>query len=338
MKRRWKTSRAAASAIAISSLLAAPFSAAADESDFKDFVIATYETAMTLRALTKTQGNPDYDRLISECRYHLYKSMSVGAETGRWSDAERLIPKAEICSYTGNLKPETIEEYQNHWRDAERLAQKSTRGAIRQSSSPSASPPGQASVEKHSAPPSDDLVVSQKQPCYIGMPCKVAIEKRRPQAQSVDDAATTSSRAEASRQIANLRSATIDDLNATKREIISRSPRATKPFEVCEKSMRYPMEVSLITERATLSPNDLAAYQAKMALQSLRSCVCTIKTLENAFDSREAEENYIFIFEHLHASEAEISMSVAVRGLDERKIVATGTSALGVVDQCAAQL
>lgn len=337
MRRRWKTSRAAASAVAISSFLATPFSAAASEPDFKDFVIATYETAMTLRALTKTQGNPDYDRLISECRYHLYKSMSVGAETGRWSDAERLIPKAEICSYTGNLKPDTIEEYQNHWSDAESLAQKSSRGAIRQSSSPSASPQGQASVQKQSAPPSDDLVVSQKQPCYMGMPCKVTIEKRGPPAQSVDDTAA-SSRAEASRQIANLRSATIDDLNATKREIVSRSPRVAKPFEVCEKSLRYPMEVSLITKRVTLSPNDLADYQAKIALHSLRSCVCTIKTLENVFDSREAEENYTFIFEHLHASEAEISMSVAVRGLDERKIVATGTSALGVIDQCAAQL
>ncbi|OCJ64175.1 hypothetical protein A6U96_10295 [Agrobacterium tumefaciens] len=310
----------------------------ASEPDFKDFIIATYETAMTLRALTKTQGNPDYDRLITECRYHLYRSMSVGAETGQWSDAERLIPKAEICSYTGNLKLETIEEYQNHWRDAESLAQKTTRGAIRQSSSPSASPQGHVSIQKQSAPLSDDLVVRQKQPCYMGMPCKVTTEKRRPQAQSVDDTATASSRAEASRQIANLRSATIDDLNATKREIISRSPRAAKPFEVCEKSMRYPMEVSLITKRVTLSPNDLAAYQAQMALQSLRSCVCTIKTLENAFDSREAEENYTFIFEHMYASEAEISMSVAVRGLDERKIVATGTSALSVIDQCAAQL
>ncbi len=338
LRRRWKTSRATASAVVISSRLATAFSAAASEPDFKDFVIATYETAMTLRALTKPQGNPDYDRLISECRYHLYKSMSVGAETGRWSNAERLIPKAEICSYTGNLKPETIEEYQNHWRDAESLAQKSSRGAIRQSSSPSASPQGQASVQKQSASPSDDVVFSQNQPCYMGMPCKVTIEKRGPQPQSVEDAVTASSRAEASRQIANLRSATIDDLNATKREIVSRSPRAAKPFEVCEKSMRYPMEVSLITKRVALSPNDLADYKAKMALHALRSCVCTIKTLENAFDSREAEENYTFIFEHLHASEAEISMSVAVRGLDERKIVATGTSALGVVDQCAAQL
>ncbi len=339
MRRRWKTSRAAASAVAISSLLATPFSAAASEPDFKDFVIATYETAMTLRALTKTQGNPDYDRLISECRYHLYKSMSVGAETGRWSDAERLIPKAEVCSYTGNLKPETIEEYQNHWREAKNIARTSSGGMIMQSPGSSVSPQSKASVQNPPAPsPSDDVIVSQKQPCYMGMPCKVTVEKRGPQVQPVDDAAIKSSRAETSRQIANLQSATVEELNATKREIISRSPRTAKPFEVCEKSMRYPMEVSLITKRVTLSPNDLAEYQAKMTLQSLRSCVCTIKTLENAFDSREDEENYTFIFEHLHASEAEISMSVAVRGLDERKIVATGTSALGVIDQCAAQL
>lgn len=323
----------------MSSLFATPSNATTSEPDFKDSVIATYDTAMILRALTKTQGNPDYERLISECRYHLYKAMSVGAETGRWSDVERLIPKAEICSYTGNLKPETIEDYQNHWREAENIAQRSSGGAIRQSPGSSISPQSKASVQKQpDSPPSDDVVVSQRQPCYMGIPCKVTVEKRRPQAQPVDDAATKSSRTEASRQIANLRHATIEELNAAKREIVSRSPRTAKPFEVCEKSMRYPMEVSLITKRVTFSQNELADYQAKMDLHSLRSCVCTIKTLESAFDSKEAEENYSFILEHVYKTESQITMSVAFRGLDERKIIATGESAVDVIDQCATQL
>ena len=172
----------------------------------------------------------------------------------------------------------------------------------------------------------------------MGIPCKVTVERRSPLVQPVDDTATKSSRAEASRQIANLQSASIEELNATKREIISRSRRTAKPFEVCQKSMRYPMEVSLITKRVTLSQNELADYQAKMTLQSLRSCVCTIKTLEGAFDSREAEENYSFILEHVYKSEDQITMNIAFRGLDKQKILATGESAVDVIDQCAAQL
>ncbi len=332
MRHRRKTFRAAASAVAISSLLATSFKAVASEPDFKDFVIATYETAMTLRALTETQGNPDYDRLISECRYHLYKSMSVGAETGRWSDAERLIPKPETCSYTGNLKPETIEEYQNHWRDAENIARRSSGEAIRQSSGSSVSPQSRASVQRQPVPSSNDLVVSQKQPCYMGIPCKVTVEKRRPQAQAVDNAASASGLVEASRQVA-----TVEELNITKGEIVSRSPRTAKPFEVCEKSMRYPMEIALINKRLGLSQDQLADYQDKMAQEALRSCVCTIEKLERAFDSKEAEQYYTFIFEHLNSEDAQIIMDTAFRGLDERKVKATAVSAVNVVNQCAQQ-
>ncbi len=102
-----------------------PAAAQDGQAGYKDFIISTYETALLLRSMKNPKGNPDYDRLISECRYNLYHSMKSAAASGNWSEAKDLIPVAETCSFTGKVLPATTQEYREHWLQAEQSAMNS---------------------------------------------------------------------------------------------------------------------------------------------------------------------------------------------------------------------
>jgi len=329
-----KTLRLATSILVISTLPVARSHAAETQVDFKDYIIATYETAMTLKRLPLAQGNLDYERLVSECRYHLYKAMSSAATSGRWDDVKHRIPRVETCSYTGSVKPETIVDYQQHWLKADNASRDVPRAQANQPPKDTATPSTIKPQSQSSSAPSDDVVVSQKQPCYMGVPCKVTVEKRRPQAPDSQSSSASSSQPPSAAQEIDASVPPIEELTATKTAIVARSPRTERPFEACEKSMRYPMEVSLIANRLKFSKEQLADYQAKMTLQARRSCVCIIQKIEPALDSKEAEDNYTVVLENLHTNTTQFKINTAVRGFDEKKLIATISSVNGVISQC----
>lgn len=285
------------SAVALSLLLPTNSGATTNTPDFRDFIISAYDAAFTLKSLTTTQNNPDYDRLISECRYNLYNAMSHAAATGKWSETKHLIPPPEVCSYTGKLKPASVQEYQDNWTEAENVARRFSYGRT---------------TDNYSK--------------QIAVPKPVA-------GLSPDDTVSTPPKGMGTE---SLPMPTFEDLTAQKKEIVTRTSSTEKPFESCETAMKYKMEVALISKRLSFNEDELSRYNDDMRYKSRRSCICIIQKLTPALDTEESIEYYDAILENYNTNINQFLISAAIKGLDERKLKATLDSVVNVVSQCPA--
>lgn len=313
-------------------------SAAAQESqaDYKDFIITTYETALLLRSMKNPKGNSDYDRLISECRYNLFHSMKYAAASGNWSEAKDLIPVAETCSFTGKVLPATIQEYREHWLQAEQSATSSnSNSAAVVIPAPKKAEPAQKQRARAETKQNGGFVC-RSFPCHIPQWYIKQLREHHqdgaqngqssPQAGETPPAATN--RAE------NEFNSSFKELTAKLSEMESRSTFIKKPFEMCEQTMIALNQEDLRDRRVDLSSKEMRVLDDKFRHHARDTCVCAIAKVESSLESEDAEKYFAFTFENLLKPDSEIEVRSTVNGINYKRYKAIEQTVAQALRQC----
>ncbi|KAB2686789.1 hypothetical protein [Brucella pseudogrignonensis] len=313
-----------------------PAAASDSRVDYKDYIITTYETAMLLRSMKNPKGNPDYDRLISECRYNLYHSMKYAAASGSWSEAKDLIPVAETCSFTGKVLPATTQEYHDHWLQAERTAlNSSAKTDAAEIPAPKKEEPAQKQQAKTDTKPNGGFV------CH-SFPCRIpqwyvkqlrerhkdGIQngQRSPQVADTPPAATDPAESEFN--------SSFKELTDKLAEMESRSPFIKKPYEMCEQTMIFLNQEDLRVRRVDLSSKETRVLDDKFRHHARDTCVCAISELENSINNEEAEKYFAFTFENILEPDRKNQAKAIANGLDYQRFRDTEQTVAQAVRQC----
>ena len=316
--------------------LISPAAAQDGQADYKDFIINTYETARLLRSMKNPKGNPDYDRLISECRYNLYHSMKSAAASGNWSEAKDLIPVAETCSFTGKVLPATIQEYREHWLQAEQSATSSNSNSaaavIPAPEKPQTAQKQQAKTE----PKQNGGFVCRSFPCHIPQWYVKQLRERHhdgvQNGQSSPQAGETPPAAANPAQ--NEFNSSFKELTAKLSEMESRSSFIKKPFEMCEQTMIFLNQEDLRVRKVDLSRKEMRVLDDKFRHHARGTCVCAIAKVESSLESEDAEKYFAFTFENLLKPDSEIEVRSTVNGIDYRRYKATEQTVAQALRQC----
>lgn len=316
--------------------LISPAAAQDDQVDYKDFIISTYETALLLRSMKNPKGNPDYDRLISECRYNLYHSMKFAAASGNWSAAKDLIPVAETCSFTGKVLPATTQEYRQHWLQAERSAMNSgSKTAAAEIPVPKQEEPAQKQQTKTDTKPNGGFVC-RSFPCHIPQWYVKQLRERHqdgaqngqtsPQAAKTPPAAINPAE--------NEFNSSFKELTARLTEMETRSSFIKKPFEMCEQTMIFLNQEDLRERKVDLSSKETRVLDDKFRHHARDTCVCAISKLESSINNEEAEKYFAFTFENILEPDPKNQAKAIANGLDYQKFKTTEQTVAQVVRQC----
>lgn len=313
-----------------------PAAAQDGQADYKDFIISTYETALLLRSMKNPKGNPDYDRLISECRYNLYHSMKSAAASGNWSEAKDVIPVAETCSFTGKVLPATIQEYREHWLQAEQSATSSnsnSAGAV--IPAPEKPQPAQKQQAK-TEPKQNGGFVCRSFPCHIPQWYVKQLRERHqdgvqngqsgPQAGETPPAAINPAE--------NEFNSSFKELTARLTEMETRSSFIKKPFEMCEQTMIALNQEDLRDRRVALSSKETRVLDNKFRHHARDTCVCAIAKVESSLESEDAEKYFAFTFENLLKPDSEIEVRSTVNGIDYKRYKAIEQTVAQALRQC----
>ncbi|GAA5627292.1 hypothetical protein Brsp05_02579 [Brucella sp. NBRC 12953] len=313
-----------------------PAAAQDGQADYKDFIITAYETALLLRSMKNPKGNPDYDRLISECRYNLYHSMKSAAASGNWSEAKDLIPVAETCSFTGKVLPATTQEYREHWLQA---AQSTTSSNSNSASSlmPAPEKPQPAQKQQATAETKQNGgFVCRSFPCHI--PQWYIKQLRERHQDGVQNGQSSPQAGEtppaASNPAENEFNSSFKELTAKLSEMESHSPFIKKPFEMCEQTMIALNQEDLRDRRVDLSSNEMRVLDDKFRHHARDTCVCALAKVESSLESEDAEKYFAFTFENLLKPDSEIEVRSKVNGIDYRRYKATEQTVAQALRQC----
>ncbi|OYR11823.1 hypothetical protein CEV32_1357 [Brucella rhizosphaerae] len=312
--------------------------AAANDSrgDYKDFIVTTYETAMLLRSMKNPNGNPDYDRLISECRYNLYHSMKSAAASGNWLEAKDVIPVAETCSFTGKVLPATTQEYRDHWLQAERTAlNSSAKSEAVEIPVPKKDQTAQKQQAKTDSKPNVGFVC-RSFPCHIPQWYVKQLRERHqdgvqngqssPQAAETPPAATNPPESEFN--------SSFKELTHKLSEMESRSPFIKKPYEMCEQTMIFLNQEDLRVRKVDLSRKETHVLNDKFRHHARDTCVCAISQLENSINNEEAEKYFAFTFENILEPDPKNQAKAIANGLDYQKFKTTEQTVAQAVRLC----
>lgn len=313
-----------------------PAAAQDGQAGYKDFIISTYETALLLRSMKNPKGNPDYDRLISECRYNLYHSMKSAAASGNWSEAKDLIPVAETCSFTGKVLPATTQEYREHWLQAEQSAMNSgSKTAAAEIPVSKKKEPARKQQAKTDNKPNGGFVC-RSFPCHIPQWYIKQLRERHqdgvqngqsgPQASETPPAATNPAE--------NEFNSSFKELTAKLSEMESRSPFIKKPFERCEQTMIALNQEDLRDRRVDLTSKETRVLDDKFRHHARDTCVCAIAKVETSLESGDAERYFAFTFENLLKTDSEIVVRLTVNGIDYKRYKATEQTVAQALRQC----
>lgn len=316
--------------------LISPAAAQDGQVDYKDFIISTYETALLLRSMKNPKGNPDYDRLISECRYNLYHSMKYAAASGNWSEAKDLIPVAETCSFTGKVLPATTQEYRDHWLQAEQSTMSSnSKTAAAEIPVPKKEEPAQKRQAKTDNK-SNGGFVCRSFPCHIPQWYVKQLRERHqddaqngqssPQAGETPPAATNPDE--------NEFNSSFKELTAKLSEMESRSTFIKKPFEMCEQTMIALNQEDLRDRRVALSSKEMRVLDDKFRHHARDTCVCAIAKIESSLESEDAEKYFAFTFENLLKPDSEIEVRSTVNDIDYKRYKAIEQTVAQALRQC----
>ena len=306
------------------------------QADYKDFIISTYETALLLRSMKNPKGNPDYDRLISECRYNLYHSMKYAAASGNWSEAKDIIPVAETCSFTGKVLPATTQVYREHWLQAEQSATSAnSNSAAVVIPAPEKPQPAQKQQARAEAKQNGGFVC-RSFPCHIPQWYVKQLRARHqdgvqngqsgPQAAETPPAATNPAESEFN--------SSFKELTAKLAEMESRSSFIKKPFEMCEQTMIALDQEDLRDRRVDLSSKEMRVLDDKFQHHARDTCVCAIAKVESSLESEDAEKYFAFTFENLLKPDSEIEVRSTVNGIDYKRYKTTEQTVAQALRQC----
>jgi len=306
------------------------------QADYKDFIITTYETAMLLRSMKNPKGNPDYDRLISECRYNLYHSMKYAAASGNWSEAKGVIPPAETCSFTGKVLPATTQEYSDHWLQAERTSVNANSGtAVAEIPAPKKPEPAQKQ-QARTETSSNGGFVCRSFPCHIPQwyvkqlreRSKDGVQNGQPSPQAAETLPAATGPAESEFN------ASFKELAAKLAEMESRSPFIKKPYEMCEQTMIFLNQEDLRVRRVDLSSKETRVLDDKFRHHARDTCVCAISKLEGSLDSEEAGKYFAFTFENILEPDPKNQAKAIANGLDYQRFKDTEQTVAQAIRQC----